>query len=329
VAYFQASARAPTGFDVNDYALSLFPDNGRFACLFDTMPKFDNLNLVALTTKDGPGPGNPASPVAKVRKDIRRGDDNGTDPDFQSDLVRRYCIHGLKRGEAFLHVLDADDEDYCEPLKIKVGTDRGDMDVMQKAFRDSRAVLFKANQKLLALQMELIRIQGTRARLSEQGKTTYFFCERWLKAPPLNTTDRASALRGLTVVQRAQVLVQNNLAGSATFVRTPDPTALGLAGIGTGVEMTDRAFGKGPVCRASIMTHEFFHLVGLGHGEEPGKVTPRWPPELSAITSPEMALNSAYLLTALVNEMTATEVLLTSDGSGKDSLGAGACTGNK
>jgi hypothetical protein len=67
-----------------------------------------------------------------------------------------------------------------------------------------------------------------------------------------------------------------------------------------GLQCGDGFFTKdGPNCRRDVVTHEFFHLMGVAHGG--GALL--GPTIRSAITTPAQALNSADNLAQLVAEL--------------------------
>ena len=73
-----------------------------------------------------------------------------------------------------------------------------------------------------------------------------------------------------------------------------------IAHIDHGVDCGDAFFNSGPNCHRDVLTHEFFHFLGVGHGGGgPQDATPR-----DKITTTTQALNSADNLAQMIGEMT-------------------------
>ena len=132
---------------------------------------------------------------------------------------------------------------------------------------------------------------------------TFNIAVRWLN---LNAADRASCLPHLD--KAADLMLRNHslkAPGGGDIVMTH---ALGEAYHGLtqmnrpdlGLKCGDTFFNPdGPNCRRDVVTHEFFHLIGIHHGG--GALM--GPTVRSAITTPAQALDSADNLAQLVAEL--------------------------
>jgi hypothetical protein len=298
----------PEGFDDNAYTLTLFPDNARFALLYGGGPTGEALNVVALTRNEA---GSAASPLVQLREDGIPRLVSGTDSDASLDHVRRFRVLGLASGEAFLHALTADGRAYCNPARIKVGADRGDLPVMQRAFDASVQSRRKTAQALQGLDRELRQVQLRVTNfLSGENPALYDFMQRRFRVPPFNRSDKAALARTRNVIAQVILKIDTSLrlGASARLMRSSEDIG-GRASTDTsfGIECGQFFFERGPNCQHTILLHELFHVAGAGHGQELGKPVPPLT-DMNSITSPELALNSADNLAAFTLEMGAAEV---------------------
>lgn len=174
---------------------------------------------------------------------------------------------------------------------------------MAAALKDSRTTLKLARNALTNLLTGLAK-ESTQPLNAFQTRVL-ISVGRWLKAPTAkNNAARATAK---SVIKSAIKLMDANLA-----VRTStggDPVMKRVTGgfhaqvfgnPDSGVECGDPFFlVDGPRCRRDVITHEFFHFVGVHHGGGAlNAPTPR-----SSITTSQQALDSADNLAQLVSEL--------------------------
>jgi len=110
----------------------------------------------------------------------------------------------------------------------------------------------------------------------------------------------------LPTVEKAEGIIGKSLNAKTKIVRSPEsnadcrghPYAVSNIGIPQlNIRCCDAFFAAGQECQADIMAHEYFHLVGLHHGEAPGRSTAR------AAMNAAQALNSADNMAQLVSEI--------------------------
>jgi len=179
-----------------------------------------------------------------------------------------------------------------------------DATVMQDTYRASRRTLTAARNALANLLVGFMGEQQGRP-LNEFQKRVLISVGRWLKAGTQNTpTARTQAA---DVVRRAIRLMDANLAVKTTSGQTPPfkrvrgafhAQTYGRSDLG--IDCGDPFFTvDGPNCRRDVVTHEFFHFVGVKHGGSPLD----GPTIRSLITTPDLALDSADNLAQLVSEL--------------------------
>jgi hypothetical protein len=311
MANFQASAFLPQGFDTPNYTLASFPDNARFACLSGGDPNGNPLDVVALTTADPPSPANPPSPLVKLLEDSARAGND--DPDFKLDHVRRFRVYTTGTGQAFLHALQpagapGAGQDYSNPLQVTIGANRGDLRVMTTALDASRRTLRTADTKLADLQNALELLLGSGRIPTPDQQATFAAVKTWLRVTATMTSPFANTgevTRARTVITRARALIQQNLAlTDIDLMRTPEGVyGRGPVGDSTkGMECGEAFFSHGPNCQRDVMTHEYFHMVGLGHGEVKGQAIPSYA-DRNIVNTPDLALNSADNLAQMVCQL--------------------------
>lgn len=178
-----------------------------------------------------------------------------------------------------------------------------DTQIMQKAFQDSRKTLKLASDALQSLLQGLDKEATT--PLNDFQNRVLISVSRWLKV----STARNNALRQKVkeVARKAKELIDKNL--SVKTSSGADPTFRRI-NKGVHAETTgnpDDGFScgtpffttDGPNCRRDVVTHEFFHFVGVHHGGGgPQDATPR-----ASILTPEQALDSADNLAQMVSEI--------------------------
>ncbi len=181
---------------------------------------------------------------------------------------------------------------------------------MQEALRASRASLRESVRKLDNL---IAAIRASKGRpLDAVNIMTYIAAVKWLNLDPKNPT--------LTIptIQSARDLMNRN-ANIKTSAGADPPLAHGGAitlqggvvtsnyhantpgGPDRGTDCGDTFFNDdGPNCRRDVISHEFFHMLGVHHGGGAlNGATIR-----SAITTPAQALDSADNLAQLAAQLT-------------------------
>ncbi len=183
-------------------------------------------------------------------------------------------------------------------------TPQNDDEIMNQALRDSRATLTLGRNALSNL-LQGFRNEST-TPLNDFQKRVLISCRRWLKID----TNQNNAARGSStaVIQKAITLMDRNLAVKTTSGASP--TLRRKAGLGAhaqttgdpnkGVDCGDPFFNiDGPRCRRDVITHEFFHFLGVNHGGGAANApTPR-----SSIVTSAQALDSADNLAQLISEL--------------------------
>jgi len=180
----------------------------------------------------------------------------------------------------------------------------GDAAIMQAAFKDSRTTLKLARNALTNLLTGFGSERAGRS-LNDFQKRVLNSVGKWLKVETAQNT--AARTRTTAVVQSAINLMDRNLAvktsagADPTFRRVPDAFHAAVDGNPDhGVNCGDHFFTvDGPHCRRDVLTHEFFHFLGVHHGG--GALN--GPTVRSAITTTTQALDSADNLAQLVSEL--------------------------
>jgi hypothetical protein len=173
---------------------------------------------------------------------------------------------------------------------------RSDADVMAAALRASRSTVRSARDKLF----DLANVIRQNKPLTPALAKIFGVATKWLKLPAsqqaaLPHLDAATnlMLRNISVKTSTFTEVQLTRVAATTFhaesnISAPD---LGVR-CGTPFFTVD-----GPNCRRDVITHELFHLVGVGHGGSPGDTVRR------NVTTPALALDSADNLAQMVAEL--------------------------
>jgi hypothetical protein len=179
-----------------------------------------------------------------------------------------------------------------------------DPQVMQAAFQESRRTLGLAITTLSTLQGKLV--MGNEL-LSDEEKQAFVAVVSWLKIdPPI--VSREGKLKVARHIGTAINLMNQNLAvktskGQVPPFRRVSATyhAQTYGNPDRGVDCGEPFFTHdGPKCRRDVMTHEFFHFVGLHHGG--GAL--QGPTIRMNIKTTAQALDSADNLAQLVAEIT-------------------------
>lgn len=174
---------------------------------------------------------------------------------------------------------------------------------MQLARKESRRTLLLAIKALGELQQAIVRQKLPFGRpLSVEELRILNAAAKWLNV------NASSPILALPTIASAVLLMQRNLAiknssgASPQLKRVPggfhaqvingDPD--------TGVECGDPFFTvDGPNCRRDVITHEFFHFLGVKHGGG----TLNGPTIRGNIKTPSQALDSADNLAQVVGEI--------------------------
>jgi hypothetical protein len=189
-----------------------------------------------------------------------------------------------------------------------------DAQIMQNAFNASRASLREAVRKLDNLIAAIRKSRGQ--PLDAVNIMTFIAAVKWLNLDPRNPA--------LTIptIQSARDLMDRNanlktstggdpplarggpitvLDASGSPVTTTDYHANTPGGADRGTDCGDSFFNDdGPHCRRDVITHEFFHMLGVHHGGGPSNAATN----RSAITTSAQALDSADNLAQLAAQLT-------------------------
>jgi hypothetical protein len=288
MANFQQSSAFPTDFDTASGVLAMPMDNARFASLWGGGEGGMPLNVVATST---------AGAATTGIRVIERESSDGS-------VTRVFRVQGITPGDYLVCARMPAGNDYARPLTVRVLPDRGDGPIMREAFQASRATLRVAQNRLggLVSHFEFGAPQGGETAapddLSVDEKAAFDIAQKWLKFgfEPYKVHD---------TLTRALVLIAKNLALQVTdFMRTAEGV-YGRAPIGDitqGMECGQAFFDHGRNCRRDVVTHEFFHMVGVGHGESRGSPVPPYA-DRAITTTPALALNSADHLAQMVCEL--------------------------
>lgn len=179
-----------------------------------------------------------------------------------------------------------------------------DEDLMRRAFQDSRASLRRAVADLTELNRALVARHHGRGELTPKNRRVFNSAIKWLS---LKT--RADQGAAVAHVQAAILLMKRNLAVKTSAGADPALRRAGFAHFGQsdlnqpdkGVRFGDEFFAAdtGPHCRRDVLTHEYFHFLGVKHGGTPlNEGTNR-----ALVTTPALALDSADNLAQLVAEI--------------------------
>ena len=179
---------------------------------------------------------------------------------------------------------------------VTLGTPIGppsEADIMAEALRESRASLWDARGDVMSVANTL----RANLPLVPVQEKTFTAAIKWLN---LNRADLPACI---THMDAAAALMLKNfnvvsvlshavgeLYHALSYGNRPD----------LGLHCGDPFFNHdGPNCRRDVVTHEFFHMIGIGHGGGAGMA----PTLRSAITTPAQALDSADNLAQLVAQL--------------------------
>jgi hypothetical protein len=172
---------------------------------------------------------------------------------------------------------------------------RSDADVMAAALRASRSTVRSARDKLFDLANAIRTNKPLTATLTKFLSVA----TKWLKLP----ANQQAALPHLDAA--INLMFRNINIKTSTFTDVQLTRVVGtfhgLSNISApdlGVRCGTPFFtADGPNCRRDVITHEFFHLVGVQHGGTLGDTV------RGNITTPALALDSADNLAQMVAEL--------------------------
>ena len=196
--------------------------------------------------------------------------------------------------------------------RAAAGTAPTEANIMRLAFQDSRDTLQKAISILNDLIIAINRLKG--GPLDATNQTSFNAVVKWLRVdagrPPSNAIRYISAAIG-SMSQNLKIKTSTDsdpplrhggpivLQGSST--PTTHYHANTPGGSDRGTDFGDDFFATdGRHCRRDVVTHEFFHMLGVHHGG--GALN--GPTNRGAITNPEQSLDSADNLAQLVAQLT-------------------------
>ncbi len=172
----------------------------------------------------------------------------------------------------------------------------------EDALAASRATLAQAIAKLNDLRLAMLRSQlPPKKTLTLEQNKTLGSCNTWLNT---NGNTLASFLH---ITQAMKLMAKNmkvktSSGGPIEMRRVSDGFHASVDGNPDhGIALGEPFFAAdGPLCRRDVITHEFFHFLGVKHGG--GALD--GPTLRDRITTPQQALNSADNLAQLVSELT-------------------------
>jgi hypothetical protein len=183
-------------------------------------------------------------------------------------------------------------------VTVGVGRKRvSDADIMAAASRRSRSTVRSARDKLF----DLANAIRDNKPLSPTLTRIFKIAAKWLK---LNTSDPKGALPHLdavTLLMLRHLNLQTSTGAPVPMKRVAkDFHAATFGSADIGLHCGTPFFTEdGPHCRRDVVTHELFHLLGVGHGGQPLD----GPTIRKLITTTAQALNSADNLAQLVAEL--------------------------
>lgn len=300
MANFQQCPGFPQGYDEAAYLLRVPMGQARFMCLWGGGPGGAHLAVTF----------NPARVALQEFNDVSLHKGGAH--------LRAFRVMAVSIGATAIEAKLAGGEAYSKPLNVEVTGDAdGTKAKVDTAFQESRRTLREALQKLESLRLTLSAVRlNLPVSVTGEDEKTLRLVEKWMYTKPLFKPDGSAfpdktSRAGDTHVILGEVIqrINRNLACKTTsnndppLMRSPRPdfgVAYGQPNLG--LELGEACFGgAGPNCRRDVVTHEFFHMVGIGHGERPGQKG--LPFAKRPLPTPQ-ALNSADHLSQLVAELT-------------------------
>lgn len=176
---------------------------------------------------------------------------------------------------------------------------------IQLAFLDSRQTLREAIAKLNKLRQAITRSKLPFGKpLSDEDQKVLDIAVRWLNLKPSDTVTTLIHLASAVSLMEQNIRIRNSKGQDPETHKSPDRARLHAEVDGNtdhGIILGGLFLGQdGRNCRRDVITHEFFHFLGVKHGGGSlGGPTIR-----EAITTPSQSLNSADNLAQLVAELT-------------------------
>lgn len=172
-------------------------------------------------------------------------------------------------------------------------------DIMAAALLASKASLNDAIGDLLSVSRALAAGQ---ALVPAQDKT-FLIATKWLNLTPADKPACVTHLNAAAALMRRNFSLKTSSGTDVVLSHDVGKTFHALSHLNSpdlGLKCGDPFFSPdGPNCRRDVVTHEFFHMIGVTHGG--GSLL--GPTIRSAITTPAQALDSADNLAQLVAEM--------------------------
>lgn len=212
-------------------------------------------------------------------------------------------VMGLSAGSTRLRAKLADGRDYSSPLPVTI-TSGDDKAIMNSAWECSRNRLRGAVAKLESLMSSISSVgrgtSGSQPLPTEQSKAMSLAI-KWLKCPDFKMYPGDNS-NLQSILERAIRIMRRNLAlAQPGMFHVPAGFHASTYGtIERGLDCGDEFFNHdGPNCRCDVVTHELFHLLGVGHGGQ----ALNGPTIRELVDNPEKALDSADNLAQLSAEL--------------------------
>jgi peptidoglycan hydrolase-like protein with peptidoglycan-binding domain len=185
-----------------------------------------------------------------------------------------------------------------------------ELKLMNDAFNQSRLSLQDALRALADLLKPVndAIVKNASPSLNSDQRNTLAAVVRWLNVPLTDLVKVSIAIVGAKNRIIRNLHIRTSKGAVPPLLRNIGATfhaqADGWINTDLGVSCGDRFFKDGPNCQRDVLTHEWFHLVGVNHGagrDANGAVitVPR-----SSIKTMQNALDSADNLAQLVSEIT-------------------------
>jgi hypothetical protein len=172
-----------------------------------------------------------------------------------------------------------------------------DADIMAAAARRSRSTLRSARDKLFDLANAIRDNKSLTPTLTR----IFNIAAKWLNLNRANPQAALPHLDAATLLMLRHLNLKTSTGADVPMKRVPkDFHAATFGSVDVGLHCGKDFFNHdGPNCRRDVVTHELFHLLGVGHGGQPLN----GPTIRRLITTPAQALDSADNLAQLVAEL--------------------------
>jgi hypothetical protein len=174
-----------------------------------------------------------------------------------------------------------------------------DADIMAAALRASRSTVRSARDKLFDLANALRDPAG--GALTPTLTRIFNIAAKWLNLNKSNPRTAVPDLDTATALMLRHLSLKTAAGADVPMRRVPQSFhAATFGSVDVGLHCGTTFFNRdGPNCRRDVVTHELFHLLGVGHGGQPLN----GPTVRSLITTTAQALDSADNLAQLVAEL--------------------------